>query len=278
MPTGRSSASTTYRRCRRFATSFSSTCARAADPRAWGARDRQRARRAQAQPHGRVGATDQCDALGGVLGPRVQNPCAAWSAGRSTPLPCNSRQRAHSGRAPARTRAAARGVPAGRRRRGRAGRACTNVSRAVASTSTWPTWQPADSRRRSSRLLANMDAGLFCTAARPWASRARDGGHRPACFARGRAPPAASPAGRGSAGRRRTKRGWGVLRRGAAPAARRGRRPRTRCHAPARGTRRPAAPSRQSAPPRSSCARRALVGRRPRRARAPKRRRTPDLS
>lgn len=254
MPTGRSSASTTYRRCRRLATSFSSTCARAADPRAWGARDRQRARRAQAQPHGRVGATDQCDALGGVLGPRVQNPCAAC------------------------TRAAARGVPAGRRRRGRAGRACTNVSRAVASTSTWPTWQPADSRRRSSRLLANMDAGLFCTAARPWASRARDGGHRPACFARGRAPPAASPAGRGSAGRRRTKRGWGVLRRGAAPAARRGRRPRTRCHAPARGTRRPAAPSRQSAPPRSSCARRALVGRRPRRARAPKRRRTPDLS
>lgn len=200
MPTGRSSASTTYRRCRRFATSFSSTCARAADPRAWGARDRQRARRAQAQPHGRVGATDQCDALGGVLGPRVQNPCAAWSAGRSTPLPCNSRQRAHSDRAPARTRAAARGVPAGRRRRGRAGRACTNVSRAVASTSTWPTWQPADSRRRSSRLLANMDAGLFCTAARPWASRARDGGHRPACFARGRAPPAASPAGREARG------------------------------------------------------------------------------
>jgi hypothetical protein len=80
--------------------------------------------------------------------------------------------------------------------RRRAGRACTNVSRAVASTSTWPTWQPADSRRRSSRLLANMDAGLFCAAARGRASRADAGHRRSACFARAPHPGPALLAGR----------------------------------------------------------------------------------
>lgn len=150
---------------------------------------------------------------------------------------------------PARSPAPALGRPGSRRTRGGAAPGC------------WRTWTPACSARPRAHGRHARGTAII---GRPVS---HEGAPHP--------QPALLAEKRGAA---ENKRGCGVLRRGAAPAARRGRRPRTRCHAPARGTRRPAAPSRQSAPPRSSCARRALVGRRPRRARAPKRRRTPDLS